>query len=223
MSWHAFWLSLQVTAVATLGIVTIGSALALLLAKKQFRGKLFLETAINLPLVLPPSVVGYYLLRLLGRGSFLRDVLQIDLLFTWKAAMLASLVVGLPLMVISARAAFEEVEPELEYAARVDGATEWQTRWLVTFPLARRGLLAGLILGSARALGEFGATVMVAGSIPGRTQTLPVAIYDAVQGRRYDDANVMVLVMTLLAFTSLWVARQLEGSRKKRTDRQKSS
>lgn len=216
MNWQPFWLSLQVTGTAVIGILIVGLALALLLARISFRGKLVLETVIYLPLVLPPTVVGYYLLFVLGRGSFLVEQLKIELLFTWQAAALASMVVGLPLMVQSARAAFEEVEPEVEGAARVDGAAEWQVWWYVTLPLARRGILAGLILSSARALGEFGATLMIAGNIPGRTQTLPLAIYDAVQARRYDDANLMVLVMTSLAFTGLWLVYRLGTASQKR-------
>lgn len=219
MNWHPFWLSLQVTAVATVGILVAGLALALLLARAPLRGKLFLETLIHLPLVLPPSVVGYYLLVILGRGSLVREVLNLDLLFTWQAAALAAMVVGLPLMVQAARAAFEEVEPEIEDSARVDGASEWQVFWQVTLPVARRGILAGLILSSARALGEFGATLMVAGSIPGRTQTLPLAIYDAVQARRYDDANFMVLVMTALAFAGLWFVYRLGAAPRQRARR----
>jgi molybdate transport system permease protein len=223
MIWQPFWLSLQVTAAAVGGIVIIGLALALLLARVSFRGKLLLETLIYLPLVLPPTVVGYYLLFVLGRGSFLREQLHIDLLFTWQAAAFASMVVGLPLMVQSARAAFEEVEPEIEDAARVDGATAWQVWWYVTLPVAQRGILAGLILSAARALGEFGATMMVAGSIPGRTQTLPLAIYDAVQARRYDDAQFMVLAMTALAFSGLWLVYYLGRSSQKRVKRRIST
>ncbi len=219
MNWQPFWLSLQVTGTATIGILIIGLALALLLARVSFRGKLVLETVIYLPLVLPPTVVGYYLLFVLGRGSFLVEQLNINLLFTWQAAVFASVVVGLPLMVQTARAAFEEVEPEVEGAARVDGAAEWQVWWYVTLPLARRGILAGLILSAARALGEFGATLMVAGNIPGRTQTLPLAIYDAVQARRYDDANFMVLVMTSLAFSGLWLVYHLGKASQKREKR----
>lgn len=223
MNWHPFWLSLQVTATATVGIVIFGLALALLLARVHFRGKLILETVINLPLVLPPTVVGYYLLFMLGKGSFVVETLRIDLLFTWQAAAVASMVVGLPMMVQSARAAFEDVEKEIEDAARVDGASEWQVWWRVTLPLARQGITAGLILASARALGEFGATLMVAGNIPGRTQTLPMAIYDAVQARRYDDARFMVLVMTSLMFTGLWIVRQIGLRQQKQKKRQAAS
>ncbi|MDL1900982.1 molybdate ABC transporter permease subunit [Anaerolineae bacterium CFX9] len=215
MNWQPFWLSLQVTGTAVIGILIIGLALALLLARVSFRGKLLLETIIYLPLVLPPTVVGYYLLFVLGRGSFLVERLNLNLLFTWQAAAIASMIVGLPLMVQTARAAFEEVEPDQEEAARVDGAAEWQVWWYITLPIARRGILAGLILSTARALGEFGATLMVAGNIPGRTQTLPLAIYDAVQARRYDDANLMVLMMTSLAFTGLWLVYRLGAASRK--------
>lgn len=209
MIWSAFWLSLQVTSTATLGIIIIGLPLALLLARRQFRGKLLLETLLNLPLVLPPTVIGYYLLLTLGRGSPIYSSLRLDLLFTWQAAAIAAMVVGLPLMVQTARAAFEDVDREVEAAARLDGASGWQVWWYITLPLAQRGILAGLILSSARALGEFGATLMVAGNIPGRTQTMPLAIYDAIQARRYADAQIMVVVMTGLAFASLWIIYRL--------------
>ncbi len=209
MIWSAFWLSLQVTSTATLGIVIVGLPLALLLARRQFRGKLLLETLINLPLVLPPTVVGYYLLLTLGRSSPIYTSLRLDLLFTWQAAAIAAMVVGLPLMVQTARAAFEDVDREVEAAARLDGAAGWQVWGYITLPLAQRGILAGLILSSARALGEFGATLMVAGNIPGRTQTMPLAIYDAIQARRYADAQMMVVVMTGLAFASLWLIYRL--------------
>ncbi len=219
MSWDPFRLSLQVTGVATAGIAVIGIALAWLLARREFRGKLLLVTTLYLPLVLPPTVVGYYLLIALGRSSPFYALLNFNILFTWQAAALASFVVGLPLMVQTARTAFEEVEREIEDAARADGATEVQVFRYITLPAARRGILAGLILSSARALGEFGATVMVAGSIPGRTQTLPLAIYDAVQARRYDDANLMVLVMTALAYAGLWLVHHLgyNGQARRRT------
>ncbi len=215
MIWSAFWLSLQVTSTATVGIVIIGLPLALLLARRQFRGKLMLETLINLPLILPPTVVGYYLLLALGRGSLIYAVLRIDLLFTWQAAAVAAMVVGMPLMVQTARAAFEDVDQEIEAAARLDGAASWQVWWHITLPLAQRGILAGLILSSARALGEFGATLMVAGSIPGRTQTMPLAIYAAIQARRYADAQVLVILLTSVAFACLWLIYQLGPSSKR--------
>lgn len=210
MSWHPVLLSIQVTVVASLLIVVFGLPLALLLARRRFPGQTIVETVINLPLVLPPSVVGYYLLLVLGRGSPLVEWLGWRSLFTWQAAVIASAVVGLPLMVQAAKAAIASVDPALEKVARTLGLSETAILWRVTLPLARRGILAGFTLGSARALGEFGATLMVAGSIPGRTQTLPLAIYDAVQSRQYDLANQMVLLMTVLAFLALWGVRRLE-------------
>jgi molybdate transport system permease protein len=209
MSWHPVLLSLQVTVVASLLIVVIGLPLALFLARSRFPGQTVLETVINLPLVLPPSVVGYYLLLVLGRGSPLVEWFGWRTLFTWQAAVIASAVVGLPLMVQAAKAAIAGVDPALERVARTLGSSEIAVLWRVTLPLARRGILAGFTLGSARALGEFGATLMVAGSIPERTQTLPLAIYDAVQMRQYDLANIMVLLMTVMAFLALWGVQRL--------------
>ncbi len=210
MSWSPVLLSLQVTAVATLLILVIGLSLAWLLARWHFAGQTLVETVINLPLVLPPSVVGYYLLVGLGRGSPVVEWLGIRLLFTWPAAVLAATVVGLPLMVQASRAALASVDPALENAARTLGSSELEIFWRVTLPLARRGILAGLVLGAIRALGEFGATLMIAGNIPGRTQTLPLAIYDAVQNQQYGLANQMVLLMTVLGFLSLWWVRRIE-------------
>jgi molybdate transport system permease protein len=213
MNWSAFWLSLQVTAVATVLMMAIGLPLALLLARRRFRGATLVEALVSLPLVLPPTVVGYYLLLALGRGSPLVEWFGWRILFTWGAAAIASAVVGLPLLVLSARAAIAGVDPALENAARTLGSSEPMVLWRITLPLARRGILAGLVLASARALGEFGATLMVAGNIPGRTQTLPLAIYDAVQNRSYAQANGMVALMTVLAFVSLWAVRRFEQPR----------
>ncbi|MBM4404935.1 MAG: molybdate ABC transporter permease subunit [Chloroflexi bacterium] len=223
MIWDAFFLSLRVTAVATVIILVLGLALGWLFARARFRGKLLLELLVALPLVLPPSVVGYYLLRALGSGSPVVEWLHIELLFTWQAAAVASAVVGLPLMVQSARAAIANVDPALENAARTLGSTEVGLFWRVTLPLARRGILAGLILGAARALGEFGATLMVAGSIPGKTQTMPLAIYDAVQSGQRDAANQMVLLMTALAFLGLWFVRGIESPRKRKAPKERAA
>jgi molybdate transport system permease protein len=213
--WSAFKLSLLVTASATLSILALGLAIAWLLARKQFPGKLLVETLVVLPLILPPTVTGYYLLSVLGRTGILGLLLGDGILFSWKAAVIASVVVGLPLMVQSARAGLEDVDQDIEDAARVDGATRLQVLRYVTFPMARSGIVAGTVLASARALGEFGATLMIAGNIPGRTQTLPLAIYDAVQLRQYDQANLMVLLLTGLAFIYLWGVYRLKppGSR----------
>lgn len=213
MNWHALWLSLRVTALATLLIVAAGLPLAFVLARRSFRGRTALEVLTTLPLVLPPSVTGYYLLRALGRDNPLMRELGLNVLFTWQAAVIAATVVGLPLFVQAARAAIASVDPALENAARTLGSSELEVMWRVTLPLARRGLLAGVLLAAARALGEFGATLMVAGNIPGRTQTLPLAVYDAVLNRQYALANRMVLLMTALALLSLWAVRRLERGR----------
>ncbi|MBI4338900.1 MAG: molybdate ABC transporter permease subunit [Chloroflexi bacterium] len=209
----ALVLSLQVTIVATALICAVGLPLALLLARSRFPGQVLVELAVMLPLVLPPSVVGYYLLLFLGRDGPVARLGGVEALFTWPAAAIASAVVGLPLMVQASKVAIAGVDRSLENAARTLGSSELQVVWRVTLPLARRGLLAGLVLGSARALGEFGATLMVAGNIPGKTQTLPLAIYDAVQSGRYAMANQMVLLMTLLGLLGLWWVRRLEQPR----------
>jgi molybdate transport system permease protein len=208
----ALFLSLKVTLVATAGIVVVGIMLGLLLARTRFFGRTALEALITLPLVLPPTVVGYYLLLFLGSGGPLVEWLGVDVVFTWPAAAFASFVVGLPLMVQSAKASISGVDPVLENAARTLGSSELGVFFRVTLPLARRGVVAGALLGGARALGEFGATLMVAGSIPGRTQTMPLLIYDAVQRRDYATANLLVLVMTVIAFFSLWAVRRVGDS-----------
>lgn len=209
MNWDALRLSLQVTGVATAIILVAGLAFAILLARYRFRGRLLLELLLTLPLILPPSVLGYYLLVILGRRGPVMRWLRLDLLFTWQAAVIAATLVGLPLMIHAARSAIASVDEEIENAARVAGASDWQVWRYITLPLAGRGILAGAILAAARALGEFGATLMVAGNIPGRTQTMPMAIYDAVQSRQYDQANFMVLVMTSVAFAGLWLVYRL--------------
>lgn len=205
----ALLLSFQVTAVATAAIVVVGLLLGLFLARARFFGKVALEALITLPLVLPPTVVGYYLLLFLGSGGPLKEWLGVDLVFTWPAAAFASFVVGLPLMVQSAKASIADVDPSLENAARTLGSSEVGVFFRVTLPLARRGVIAGAVLGGARALGEFGATLMVAGNNPGRTQTMPLLIYDAVQRRDYDTVNLLVLMMTGIAFFSLWAVRRI--------------
>ena len=210
IDWQPFLLTLQVALFATVVILVAGIALALFLARTRIRGKLIIETLITLPLVLPPSVVGYYLLIVLGRNGPLVRWFDLNVLFTWPAAVIASSIVGLPLMIQAARAAIENVDPAMENAARTLGSSEAEVIWRVTLPLARRGIWAGLILGAARALGEFGATLMVAGDIPGRTQTAPLAIYDAVQAGRFADANWLVGMLTLLSLASLSAVGRLQ-------------
>ena len=217
MNWQPLLLSLQVTAVATGLMVVCGLPLALFLARRRFRGAALVETLVTLPLVLPPTVVGYYLLLALGRSSPIVEWFGWRILFTWGAAAIASAIMGFPLFVLSARAAIAGIDPAFEHAARTLGSSELEVTRRITLPLARRGILAGLVLGATRALGEFGATLMVAGSIPGRTQTLPLALYDAVQNRQYDQANAMVLLLTVLAFVSLWAVRRFEQPRQSYT------
>lgn len=202
-------LSLQVLAVAVPVIFLTGIALALLFARRRFRGKVLAETLVMLPLVLPPSVVGYGLLRFLGRGGPVVEWLGVNVLFTWQAAAVASAVVGLPLMVQAARVGIEAVDPAIEEAAQLDGASRMHVTLAMTLPLARRGILTGLALGATRALGEFGATLAVAGSIPGRTQTMPLAVYDAMQRGDYHLANTLSLVMVALGFATILFTRGL--------------
>ncbi|AUC61254.1 ABC-type molybdate uptake system permease component ModB [Cyanobacterium sp. HL-69] len=210
MNLSPYILSLQVTALATVLLVIFGLPLAIFLAKVRFPGQIIISTMLNLPLVLPPSVVGFYLLLAFGRGGFIKEWLGIDILFTWQIGAIASTIVALPIIVEASRAAILNVNHELEAVARTLGDSEIEVLWKITLPLAKRGILAGFILAVARALGEFGATLMVAGNIPERTQTLPLAIYDAVQNQQYDKANFMVLVMTVWAFFLLLWVRRLE-------------
>ncbi len=201
------WLSLKVTAVATLLTLLVGVPLALLLGRARFPGRDLLEAAVVLPLVLPPTVLGYYLLVLIGsRGPVGRALgrLGIELAFTWRAAVLAACVGSVALLVKAAQAGFESVDRRLEQAARTLGRSEWSVFWSVTLPLAWRAVFAGTVLAFCRALGDFGITLMVAGSIPGVTQTMPLAIYDHVQSNRMGEADALSL-MAVLSVTVLLV------------------
>ncbi len=199
-------LSLRVTSLSTILAGLLGVALAWVLTRRRFPGRTLLESVIVLPLVLPPTVVGFYLLLLLGRSGPLGARLEaagLEIVFTWRAAVIAATVASLPLVVKAVQAAFESVDPRIEAAARTlrPAASVFLT---VTLPLAWRGILAGLILAFARGMGEFGITLMLAGSIPGRTQTLPLAIYDAVQANDLAQANALALttigIVTVLLF-----------------------
>lgn len=205
-------ITLQVACAATVLILPAGILLGLLLARRDFPGRSVAETLVSLPLVLPPTAVGYLLLRLLARDGPLgatRLGFDPDLLFTWKGAVLAAAVMSLPLVVRFSRVAFEEVDPRLEAVARTLGHGRVGTFVTVTLPLARRGLLAAAVMGFSRALGEFGATVIVAGSIPGRTRTMALAIFHDLQTGRDDEAMALVGITVVLAFVSLWSAEWL--------------
>ena len=190
-------LSLQVSALATILAFLVGVPLAWLLARRRFPGRDVLEAAVVLPMILPPTVIGYYLLVLLGSQGLIGRALAaigIDLVFTWKAAVIAACLGAIPLLIKAAQSGFESVDHTLEQAARTLGRSEWSIFWSVTAPLAWRSLLAGGILTYCRALGDFGITLMVAGSIPGKTQTIPLAIYDYVQANQLPEANGLALL-----------------------------
>ncbi len=213
IDWFPLWLSLRVAALATLAALVIGLWLAYMLANREFRGKELLDAAVTLPLVLPPTVLGYYLLVLLGRasplGKFHEWLFGAPLVFTWQAAVVAALIHATPLLVKSARAALESVDKSYERAARTLGASEWRVFWQVTLPLAHRSILAAAVLAFARSLGDFGITIMIAGNIPGRTQTMSVAIYDAVEAGNGAMARVLVLTISVVAMLILFVANRL--------------
>lgn len=210
-------LTVKVSFIATLFTASIGLVLAWVLAKKKFFGKTVLDVLIMQPLVIPPTVLGYYLLSTFGIGSpigrFFDDVLGIQIVFTWKGAVLAAMISSLPLFVKPAKAAIEGVGDDLENAARLLGKTELYIFRTITLPIAWRGILAGVVMAFARATGEFGATLMVAGNIPGRTQTLPIAIYDAVQSGDNYTANVLVGIITLFSFLVLYIAERFTKGR----------
>jgi molybdate transport system permease protein len=211
----ALWLSLRVSLLATALNALLGIPLAYLLARRRFWGRTALDVLVTLPLVLPPTVTGYYLIVLFGRrgwvGRPLYELTGWSIAFTWYAAVLAATIMALPLMVRAARAAIESVNPDLERAAFVLGRSEWQTALEVTLPLARRGIVAGLVLAFARALGEFGATLMLAGNIPGRTATMPLAIYTAVATGEAGEAQALVLLLTALSCVVVLLAGRLGG------------
>jgi molybdate transport system permease protein len=217
IDWFPLWLSLRVAALATLFSLVFGLWLAYFLANRSFRGKELLDAVATLPLVLPPTVLGYYLLVVLGRESALGRVYEAifgrPLVFTWQAAVVAATIHAFPLLVKTARAALESVDRVYEKAARNLGASEWRVFWRVTLPLARRSIFAAGVLAFARSLGDFGATLMVAGNIPHQTQTAAVAIYDAVESGNTLLARVLVLVISAAATLIVYLANRLEHRR----------
>ena len=213
IDWSPLWLSLRVASLATVLAAAAGLYVAYWLAHREFRGRDVLDAVVTLPLVLPPTVLGYYLLVLLGRESILgriyESVFGSPLVFTWQAAVVAAFMHSAPLMIKSTRAALESVESSYAMAARNLGAPEWRIFWRVTLPLARRSILAAAALSFARSLGDFGVTIMIAGNIPGRTQTVATAIYDAVEAGNGSLARTLVIVISLVAIAILTLANRL--------------
>ena len=212
-NWQVIGFTVGLASLTTLLITPAGIALGWLLARRQWRGKTVVETFLYLPLVLPPVATGLILLKLFGRrgplGNFLEERLDVEVVFTWKAVLIALGVMSFPLLVRTMRVAFEEVNPRLEQIARTLGAGPVRVFFSITLPLAKRGLLAGMVLGFARALGEFGATIMVAGAIPGKTETLSVSIYNLIQLGHDAAALRMLLAGVILSFGALWCAEFL--------------
>jgi molybdate transport system permease protein len=219
MIWNTLKLSLLVVSIATIVIAVVGTALGWLLAKRHFRGKDLLDAILTLPMVLPPTVTGYYLILLLGRRGLLGKPLYTltgwAITFTWIAAVVAATVIALPLMIKSARAAIESVDEEYEIASRIMGKSEFETFFRITLPLAGRGILAGVVLSFARAFGEFGATLMLAGNIPGKTQTMPLAIYEAVVSGEDTQAKWLALILTGISITVVYLTNRLSRPAKR--------
>lgn len=200
-------LTLQVSLLATAAALALALGCAVAVKRGRWPGRDLLDAVLTLPLVLPPTVLGYYLLVLLGRqgllGRFLEEQLGLRLIFTWQGAVVAAAVVAFPLAYRTAKSALEGVPPALEQAARTLGAGEAEVFWRVSLPLAWRGILAGAILALARAMGEFGATLMIAGNLPGRTQTLSLAVYSAVQAGDDARANLLVVIISVVCVVML--------------------
>ena len=219
-AWIALVLTLKVAGWATALNVVLGVGVGYAMARWRFIGRDVADAMLTLPMVMPPTVLGYYLLVLIGKrgpiGAWLYDTFGINLIFTWQGAVIAATIVAFPLVLKSARSAFETVDPQLENAARVLGLNEWAVFFRVTIPMAWPGILAGVLLVFARSLGEFGATLMVAGSIPGRTQTLSIAVYEAVQAGQDDTANFLVAVTSITCIAVLLAAGRLAPGQRAR-------
>ncbi|HVS53640.1 MAG TPA: molybdate ABC transporter permease subunit [Opitutaceae bacterium] len=209
-AWQITWFTIGVATASTLAILPVGVALAWLLARRDWPGKSIVETLVALPLVIPPVATGLILLKLLGRrglvGGWLERTFGWEIVFTWRGVVVATAVMSFPLLVRTARVAFEGVSPRLEQVARTLGAGPWRVFGTITLPLAARGLIAGAVLAFARALGEFGATIMVAGFIPGKTATLALSIYHLVQLGHDDEALVLLGVSLAIAFAAVWTS-----------------
>jgi molybdate transport system permease protein len=208
--WQIVWFTAWVAALSTVIILPFGVALAWLLARREWPGKSLVQTVVYLPLVLPPVATGLLLLKLMGRrgpvGGWLHRSFDLDIVFTWRGVLIALGVMAFPLLVRASRVAFHEVDPRLEQIARTLGASDARVFLTITLPLAARGIIAGMILSFARALGEFGATIMVAGNIPGKTSTLSLAIFQSVQLGQDTNAFRLLSVSVALAFVAVWLS-----------------
>jgi molybdate transport system permease protein len=217
VQWSPLFLSFEVATIATVLAVVLGVALAALLASRRFFGRDLLDVLVTAPMVLPPTVLGYYVLVAVGRrgvlGKSFEALFGSSIVFTRTGVVLAATLGALPIVVKAARAAIESVDPTFVGAARTLGATPLRALFTVTLPLAGRGIVAGAMLGFARALGDFGVTLMVAGNLPGETQTASLAIYDAIQGSRDGDAAGMIAVLTAFAIAVLYLVNKLSASR----------
>jgi molybdate transport system permease protein len=215
--WHSMYLSLLVALSATALTTVVGGNIAYFLATRRFRGKALVEVLIALPIILPPTVTGFYLIILFGRRGFIGQIFEwvfnTSVMFTVTACVIASFVVALPLMVRATQAAFESLDRSMIDTAYTLGYSEFETAWRVVIPLSRHGILAGVVLAFARAIGEFGATLMLAGNIPGRTDTMPLAIYGAVMSGNWEQANLMVIVLTAVSCFFLYAAKYLGRGR----------
>lgn len=206
-------ITLKIAGLSTLIVAITGMVIAYILARRDFRGKWLVDVLVTLPLVLPPTVTGYLLVVLLGKkgvfGSILYDLTGWSVVFTWQAAVIAAFVVSLPLMVKTTTAAIEAVDREYEYAAFTLGRKELDTALFITLPLAKKGILAGIVLSFARAVGEFGATLMFAGNIPGRTNTMSISIYSAFQAGNNDLANILVIILIVVSLLSMAITAKI--------------
>jgi molybdate transport system permease protein len=216
-TWQIIRLSVGVAGLSTLVILPIAVLLAWWLARYEWPGKSLVETLVALPLVIPPVATGLILLALMGRkgllGGVLYDVFGLEIVFTWKAAVLAAIVMSFPLLVRSTRSAFEEVDPRLEQIAQTLGAGRWRVFFTITIPLAARGIIGGSVLAFARALGEFGATILVAGNIPGETATLSLSIYSLVELGKDAEAFRLMLASITIAFVAVWISEWILRSK----------
>ena len=220
VEWQIVGFTVWVAALSTVTILPFGLALAWALARGNWPGKSLVETFVTLPLVMPPVAVGLILLTVFGKhgvGGFLYDRFNFNIIFTWRAVLLALSVMSAPLLIRSARVAFEEVNPRLEQIARTLGAGGWRVFFTITVPLAARGIVGGMLLAFARALGEFGATIMVAGYLPGKTATISLAIYENVQIGEDAHAYRLLAVSVVLAFVAVWCSEFFLRRKKTRT------